>query len=58
VEGMLLEATGGEMRATGAVARRIGALRPESFVAAAAEHRYPLTGILDLAALGLAAGMT
>jgi hypothetical protein len=28
-EGMLLEATGGETRATGAVARRIGALRPE-----------------------------
>jgi hypothetical protein len=59
VEGMLLGATGGETRATGAVARRIGALRPELHVAMAAEGRYPPMGIgiLDLAALGPAVGI-
>jgi hypothetical protein len=56
VEGMLLGATGGGMRATGAVARRIGALRPELFAATAAGRRYPPMGILDWAALGPAAG--
>jgi hypothetical protein len=48
---MLLEATGGETRATGAVARRIGALRPELRAAMAAEGRYPPMGI-GIAALG------
>jgi hypothetical protein len=58
VEGKLLEATGGETRATGAVARQIGALRPELFAATAAERRYPPMGIgiLDLAALRPAVG--
>jgi hypothetical protein len=60
VEGMLLEATGGETRATGAVAQRIGALRPELRAAMAAEGRYPPMGIgiLDPAALGLTTGTT
>jgi hypothetical protein len=59
-EGMLLEATGDGMRATGAVARRIGALRPELRAAMAAEGRYPPMGIgiLDPAALGPATGTT
>jgi hypothetical protein len=57
-EGMLLEATGGETRATGAVARQIGALRPELLAATAMERRYPPMGILDLAALGPATGTT
>jgi hypothetical protein len=55
---MLLEATGDGMLATGAVARRIGALRPECFAATAAGRRYPPMGILDVAALGPATGMT
>jgi hypothetical protein len=56
MEGMLLEATGGETRATGVVARQIGALRPELRAAG----RYPPMGIgiLDLAALGPAVGIT
>jgi hypothetical protein len=58
-EGMLLEATGGEMQATGAVARQIGALRPELHAAMAAAGRYPPMGIgiLDPAALGPTTGM-
>jgi hypothetical protein len=55
---MLLEATGDGTRATGAVARRIGALQPELLVAVPAESRYPPMGILDLAALGPTAGTT
>jgi hypothetical protein len=43
-EGMLLEATGGETRATGAVARRIGALRPELRAAMAAGVGIPRWG--------------
>jgi hypothetical protein len=58
VEGMLLGATGGETRATGAVAQQIGALQPDSLVAMAAGRRYPPMGILDLAALGPATGTT
>jgi hypothetical protein len=51
VEGMLLEATGGETRATGVVAQRVGmvALRPEystfqlaSCVARATKCQYPI----------------
>jgi hypothetical protein len=59
-EGMLLEATGGGTRATGVVARRIGALRPELHAAMAAEGWYPPMGIgiLDLAALGPTTGIT
>jgi hypothetical protein len=58
VEGMLLEATGGGTRATGAVAQRIGALRPELRVAMAAAGQYPPMGIgiLDPAALGPTTG--
>jgi hypothetical protein len=58
VEGMLLEATGDETRATGAVARQIGALQPEFRVAMAAAGRYPPMGIgiLDPAALGPTTG--
>jgi hypothetical protein len=58
-EGMLLEATGGETLATGAVARRIGALRPELRAAWAVEGRYPPMGIgiLDPAALGPTTGI-
>jgi hypothetical protein len=57
-EGMLLEATGGGTRATGAVARQIGALQPELRAAMAAAGQYPPMGIgiLDLAALGPAVG--
>jgi hypothetical protein len=57
---MLLEATGGETRATGAVARRIGALRPELRAAMAAAGQYPPMGIgiLDPVALGPMTGMT
>jgi hypothetical protein len=59
-EGMLLEATGGETQATGAVARRIGALRPELRAAMAAAGQYPPMGIgiLDPAALGPMTGTT
>jgi hypothetical protein len=59
-EGMLLEATGGETRATGVVARQIGALQPELRMAMAAAGQYPPMGIriLDLAALGPAVGIT
>jgi hypothetical protein len=59
-EGTLLEATGGETRATGAVARRIGALRPGLRAAMAAEGQYPPMGIgiLDPAALRPMTGMT
>jgi hypothetical protein len=59
-EGMLLEATGGGTRATGAVARRIGALRPELRAAMAAAGRYPPMGIgiLDPVALGPTTGTT
>jgi hypothetical protein len=59
-EGMLLEATGGGTQATGAVARRIGALRPELHAAMAAEGRYPPMGIriLDPVALGPMTGTT
>jgi hypothetical protein len=56
VEGMLLEATGDGTLATGAVARRIGALRPECFAATAAGRRYPPMGIVGLAALEPAVG--
>jgi hypothetical protein len=60
VEGMLPEATGGGTRATGAVARQIGALRPELRVAMAAAGRYPPMGIriLDPVALGPMTGTT
>jgi hypothetical protein len=44
------------MQATGVVARRIGALRPELLAATAAVRQYPPMGILDLAALGPATG--
>jgi hypothetical protein len=54
---MLLEATGDQTPATGAVAQRIGALRTECFAAMAAGRRYPPMGILDVAALGPATGM-
>jgi hypothetical protein len=56
---MLLEATGGEMRATGVVARRIGALWPELRAALAAAGQYPPMGIgiLDPAALGPTTGI-
>jgi hypothetical protein len=59
-EGMLLEATGGETQATGAVARQIGALRPELRAAMAAAGQYPPMGIgiLDPAALGPTTGIT
>jgi hypothetical protein len=59
-EGMLLEATGGETRATRVVAQRIGALRPELRAAMAAEGWYPPMGIriLDPAALGPTTGTT
>jgi hypothetical protein len=59
-EDMLLEATGGETRATRVVARRIGALLPELHAAVAAEGRYPPMGIgiLDPAALGPTTGIT
>jgi hypothetical protein len=59
-EGMLLEATGGGTQATGAVARRIGALWPELRAAMATAGRYPLMGIgiLDPAALGPTTGTT
>jgi hypothetical protein len=45
VEGMLLGATGGETRATRAVARQIGALQLVSCAAGAAKPQYPPIGI-------------
>jgi hypothetical protein len=54
---MLLEATGDGTPATGAVARRIGALQPKCFAATAAGRRYPPMGILVAAVLGPATGM-